>query len=149
VNVSTGEWFECLSNPTEVVEKLAVNWNRLAVPGLSHQVLQYQGTGNRQLSGLEFYVDRFFAAEVGSAEVVEDFRRFLLALTRAPDDNLTAGPPRTLVIWPRLFVVECVLESVEFRYRRFGADGSPLVYTAAVTFEEILDVRKPASQAST
>ena len=66
VNVSTAESIECLFNPTELTEKVEVNWSRLAVPGLSHQVLQFQNTGNRQLSGVEFYLDRFFA-EAGLA----------------------------------------------------------------------------------
>ena len=41
VNVTSGESMECLFNPTQLSEKLQVNWNRLAVPGLSHQVLQF------------------------------------------------------------------------------------------------------------
>ena len=50
VNVTTAESIDCLFNPTQLTEKVQVNWNRLAVPGLSHQVLQYQSTGNRELS---------------------------------------------------------------------------------------------------
>ncbi|HLV65799.1 MAG TPA: hypothetical protein VKY73_08290, partial [Polyangiaceae bacterium] len=63
VNVASGESMECLFNPTQLSERLQVNWNRLAVPGLSHQVLQFQSTANRQLAGVEFYLDRYFAAE--------------------------------------------------------------------------------------
>ena len=69
VNVTSGESIECLFNPTQLSEKLQVNWNRLAVPGLSHQVLQFQSTANRQLSGVEFYLDRYFAAEQPEAAV--------------------------------------------------------------------------------
>ena len=69
VNVTSGESMECLFNPTQLSEKLQVNWNRLAVPGLSHQVLQFQSTANRQLSGVEFYLDRYFAAECVVASV--------------------------------------------------------------------------------
>jgi len=47
VNVASGESMECLFNPTQLTEKLQVNWNHLSVPGLSHQVLQFQGTSNR------------------------------------------------------------------------------------------------------
>ena len=144
VNVSTAESIECLFNPTELTEKVEVNWSRLAVPGLSHQVLQFQNTGNRQLSGVEFYLDRFFAAAGESDADLLDFRRFLLALTVPPEgtEGVTeTAPPRVLVIWPELLTVECVVASVEFHYKQLAIDGSPLVYTATVAFEEILDVR--------
>ena len=55
VNVVSAESIDCLFNPTQLSEKLQINWNRLSVPGLSHQVLQFQSTGNRQLAGVEFY----------------------------------------------------------------------------------------------
>ena len=144
VNVTSGESMECLFNPTQLSEKLQVNWNRLAVPGLSHQVLQFQSTGNRQLSGVEFYLDRFFAEAGESDADVLDFRRFLLALTVPPEGTegvAETAPPRVLVIWPELLTIECVVASVEFHYKQIAIDGSPLVYTATASFEEILDVR--------
>jgi len=144
VNVWSGESIECLLNPTELVEKLQINWNRLVVPGLSHQPLQFQSTGNRQLSGVEFYLDRFFASEQPGAPEILEFRRFLMALTVPPEaleSVVSAAPPRVLVVWPRVLTIECVLGSVEFHYRQFATDGQVLVYTASVSFEEILDVR--------
>jgi len=144
VNVVTGESIDCLFNPTELSEKLSVNWNRLVIPGLSHQLLQFQSTGNRQLSNVEFYLDRFFAAEQpGSPEILE-FRAFLRALTVPPagvEGVPASAPPRALFIWPNVVTVECVISSVEFLYKQVAVDGTVLVYTAAVTFEEILDAR--------
>ena len=81
VNVSTAESIDCLFNPTQVVEKLQVNWNRLAVPGLSHEPMQFKNTSNRQLSGVEFYLDRLFAGEQPGDINIRDFRAFLRALT--------------------------------------------------------------------
>ena len=144
VNVLTGESIECLFNPTQLSEKVQVNYNRLAVPGLSHQVLQYQSTGNRALSGVEFYLDRTFAAEQPGDVDIMDFRAFLRALTVPPEATegvAATAPPRTLFIWPGVLTVEAVLTGVEFQYRQFGNDGRALVYAANVNFEEILDVR--------
>lgn len=144
VNVVTAEAVECLFNPTQLVEKVQVNWNRLAVPGLSHQVLQYQSTGNRELSGVEFYLDRVFAAEQPGDVDIMEFRAFLRALTVPPEATegvAATAPPRTLFIWPGVLTVEAVLTGVEFQYRQFGVDGRALVYAANVSFEEILDVR--------
>ena len=144
VNVTTGESMECLFNPTQLTEKVQVNWNRLAVPGLSHQVLQFQSTGNRQISGVEFYLDRFFAAEQPGDVDILDFRGFLRALTVPPEQTegvVDTAPPRTLFIWPQVITIETVVTGVEFQYRQVAVDGAVLVYAATVTFEEILDTR--------
>ena len=133
VNVSTAESMECLFNPAEIVEQVDVHWARLQVPGLSHQGLQYQGTGNRRLSGLEFYLDRTFAEQLPGDIDIMAFRAFLRALTvpsvRA-DSVLTGAPPRTLFIWPQVLTIETVLTGLEFRYQQFGVDGRVLVYSA-------------------
>ena len=149
VNVTTAESIDCLFNPTQLTEKVQVNWNRLAVPGLSHQVLQYQSTGNRELSSVEFYLDRLFASEQPGDPDILEFRAFLRALTVPPGETegvIATAPPRTLFVWPEVLVTEAVLTSVEFQYRQFGVDGRVLVYAASVGFEEILDVRVTSEQ---
>jgi len=144
VNVYSTESMECLFNPTQITEKVQVNWSRLAVPGMSHQVLQFQSTGNRTLSGIEFYLDRFFAVrQPGSPEIMA-FRAFLRALTVPPagtEGVPGTAPPRTLFIWPKVLTIETVLTDLEFQYRQFGVGGEVLVYAATCGFEEILDVR--------
>ena len=144
LNVATAEAMECLFNPAQLTEKVQVGWNRLTVPGLSHQPLQFQATGNRQLAGVEFYLDRLFAEEHASAPEVLEFAAFLRALTVPPATEggvLSGAPPRVLVVWPRVLVLEAVVTEVEFAFRRFGADGRVLAYVATCTFEEILDGR--------
>lgn len=144
VNVTSGESMECLFNPTQLTEKVQVNWSRLAVPGLSHQVLQFQSTANRSLAGVEFYLDRFFATEQPGEPDIMEFRSFIRALTVPPSGTegvVDTAPPRTLFIWPGVITVETVVTDVEFQYRQVAIDGRVLVYGATVTFEEILDVR--------
>lgn len=144
VNVTSGESMECLFNPTQLTEKIQVNWSRLAVPGLSHQVLQFQSTANRSLAGVEFYLDRFFATEQPGEPDIMEFRSFIRALTVPPSGTegvVDTAPPRTLFIWPEMITIETVVTDVEFQYRQVAVDGRVLVYAATVTFEEILDVR--------
>ena len=142
VNVATATSMECLFNPQQLTEKVQVHWNRLAVPGLSHQVLQYQSTGNRQLAGVELYMDRFFAAEQpGDADILA-FRSFLHELTTPIALPDIQAPPRVLVIWPKVVTIEAVLTELELDYRQFALDGSILVYTATCTFEEIRDTSR-------
>lgn len=144
VNVTSGESLECLFNPTHLTERVDVNWTRLAVPGLSHEVLQFQNTGNRQLSEVEFYLDALFAAEQPGDVNILDFRAFLRALTVPPKGTQgvpATAPPRVLFIWPGVLTLECIVAGVEFAYRQLAADGGVLVYTATVDFEEVLDAR--------
>ncbi len=144
VNVETAESIDCLFNPTQFSEKVQINWNRVTVPGLSHQLLQFQSTGNRQLAGVEFYLDRFFSSEQVAAPDILEFRGFLRALTVPPKGTEgvpATAPPRTLFIWPNVLTIETVLTDLEFQYKQFAADGRVQVYTAVVTFEEILDAR--------
>ncbi len=144
VNVTTGEHVEALFNPSQLTERVQVSYSRLQVLGLSHQPLQFQSTGNRTFGGVDFYLDRRFAqAQPGSPEILA-FRAFLLALTVPPagtEGVAQTAPPRALVIWPGLLTVEAVLTEVEFSYQELAVDGGVLVYTATVSFEEILDVR--------
>jgi len=142
VNTTTGESIECLFNPTQLTEKIGVTWNRLVVPGLSHHVLQFQSTSNRELASIELYFDRFAAAARG--DDILRARDFIRAL--AVPDPLVGAPPRTLFIWPGTLTLTCVVASVELTYRQFATDGSVQVFTAALTLHEILDVRLvPAS----
>jgi len=144
VNIATAESMDCLFNPTQLTEKLQVNWNRVTVPGLSHQLLQFQSTSNRQLTGVEFYLDRMFAAAQPGHPDIMEFRNFIRALTVPPAgaQSVTAtAPPRVLVVWPKMLTMEGVLTDAEFQYRQFAVDGTALVYTATCTFEEIRDAR--------
>ena len=148
-NVATGDSIECLFNPTQLIEKVQVNWNRLNVPGLSHQVLQYQSTGNRQLNGVEFYLDHFFASTHSEDDKLQAFRVFLRALTvppRARQGIVGGAPPRVLIVWPKVISITTVLTSLEFQYKQFANDNTILVYTAICSFEQILDKRVYSKQ---
>jgi len=134
-NASTGEALQCLFNPTQLSEKVQVNWSRLSVIGLDHQPLHYQGTGNRQVSSLEFYVDKFFASEGHGDPDILAFRNFLRAFTRPAETELE--PPHALIVWPGVLTLEGVVTELEFQYRQFGSDGNVLVYAAVCGFEEV------------
>ena len=142
VNISTGESIDCLFNPENLVETVSVNWNRLNVPGLSHQVLQYQSSGNRKITSLDFYLDRFFASRQPGSPDILTFRSFLRALTVPMQGEM--APPRTLFVWPKVLSIETVLTELEFQYQQFASDASVLVYTARCELESILDVRVTA-----
>jgi hypothetical protein len=149
VNVETAEHVEALFNPPELTEKIGISWQKLTVLGMSHQVHQYQHTQSRSFSGVEFYLDRLLHGPDESAPDIMEFRRFLLSFTVASAgqlDELPGAPARCLIIWPGFLTVESSISSVEFRYRAFAIDGPVLRYTAAVKFDEVLDVRVTAEE---
>lgn len=142
VNLHSGESFECLFNPAALSEEVTVEYTKQGVRGLSHRPLQYASTDNRQLPGVEFYLDKLFASEQPGDPDILDFRAFMRALTVPPADPAgLAAPPRVLFIWPKVITIETVLRGLKLDYEQFAADASVLIYRATCTFEEILDVR--------
>jgi len=139
-NVATGESIEAQFNPSEFEESLEVNWARLAVPGLSHQPLQFVNTGN-----VKFTVELAFAAtDINDLAELLRARRFLQSLCyprRGASDVAGGGPPRALFIWPTLVSLTCVVTSLSFKYSRFNLASSPVQFTAKLALEEIRDVR--------
>ena len=143
--------FESAIGPrTGLIGKLHVNpesafpFDFRAIPGANF---------NRQIDVTD-YVDaaaRFFAAAGESSVELLDFRAFLRALTVPPEGTEgvpATAPPRVLFIWPEVVTVECVVASVEFQYKQLAVDGTVLVYTATVGFEEILDTRLTSQEAA-
>jgi hypothetical protein len=124
-NVETGETMVCAFNPTELTERVEVNYQRLGALGQGFEQLQYTNTKNRTIPNLEFYADGF------QGEEITRFRDFLRALTAPAGD----APPGVLFIWPRVLSIEGVVTDLEFKYTQFGTDGAVLIYTATLTLE--------------
>lgn len=138
INVHSGAEIEPLFNPTQVSDVVQVRYNRHQVPGLSHEVLQYRGTSNRRLSGVEFYLDRLFAEAQPGAPDIRAFRSFMRALTVPPEHiegGLPEPPPKLLFIWPEVAVLHAVVTDLEFQYRQFNAYAELMVFTARCTLE--------------
>jgi len=138
VNLDTQERMECLINPETLTEKLSVIYRRLSVPGVGHQMLQYDSTSNRVVPGLELAFDRRIGKpSVSEADIVA-FRDFLRKVAQPAQVDLPSAPPTVLFVWPKVLSIECVLSDLEFRYQAFGAEGELLMYTATCTLEEVM-----------
>ena len=140
-NLNTGEFWIAMYNPTEFEEQVDVNWNAINVVGLSHQPLQYGGTGNWRFS-LELFVlsdTRLFESISNTTQI----RNFLMSLAYpvAATSVSEGGPPRVCVSWPNLMTLTCVVQSIKFSNSRFNYEGYPVEWTASIDFEEIRDTR--------
>jgi hypothetical protein len=140
VDLSTGEDVAFLFNPEQLNEQISVEYSRRSVPGMSHQPLQYQYTGNHQVM-LDIYLHG-----VGDTKLalIDDIRRFLLSLCY-PKGNAGSiddgAPPRVLFVWPSIYSMTCVVRAVNNTASQFRPDGKIVRSIASVTLEEIRDAR--------
>ncbi len=140
-NIATGETIEALFNPTRFSESLEVNYARLSIPGLSHQVMQYVNTNNVAIP-ITLYFDAF--KKSSSFEQVLYQRRFLQHLCypkRGAQTVAGGGTPRALFVWPSFIRLTCVITSLTFQYLNFNRRGQPIRFTADLNFEEIRDIK--------
>jgi hypothetical protein len=152
--------FPALFNPEILEEEINVQWSRLQVIGLDHEVPHY--TNTRSLSyTLEFYWSEFqffLRQRSASPSLTGDqrgstantqpqlernaisFMNFLRSLCFPTRTGLR--PPTLQVIWPTVFNLIGVVESVKFTFARFDTNLSPIVYRATVEFLETRATRR-------
>jgi len=139
-NVATAETIYVAHNPEILDEEVQVSWNRLTVPGLSHQVLQYNNTNNLLLPA-EFWWNG--SAQMAAGNLRRD-RLFLFSLCypQGEVDSIEgSGPPRVLFVWPQMISCTCVVSGVKFTHTQFNYQGRSYIAKASVNFEEIRDFR--------
>ncbi len=138
-NLQTRQFIVVQHTPTKASEELSSNYEHLKILGLSHEHLQYSGTGNHKLAfPLEFNGAPAFG------QTAMDQRRFLLAnqyASRSARNVKSGGPSGIVVDWPNLFSLVCVQMSVKIEHELFLPDGQPLKFTAQLAFEELRDLR--------
>lgn len=141
-NLEDGTSLEVQYNPTELAEELEVLYQRMAVLGLSHQPLQYTGTGNLKIT-FELAFDALAQTSTPRYEIMEA-RKYLSSLdyARRGATSVRGGsPPRLLFVWPNLYSLQCRKMSTRFRFTRFALDGSPTAFSCGVVLEEIREMR--------
>jgi hypothetical protein len=137
VNLVTGEQLEAWANPPSLTEHRSAQWNRLGVPGLGHQPLQYGGTTNRRVPDVVLNFDRRTYPDAD----LEGARRFLDTLVAPAGATAPSAPPRVLLVWPKLLSLEAVTESVETVHDVFSVDGTPIAMAVKLAFEHVVELR--------
>jgi hypothetical protein len=127
--------------PETLEEGVVVNYSRVTILGLSHELLQYSHTSSHRFEGLEFFFRGTTEEEV---EQIHEGRRFLLHLCYAPlspEGIRDGGPPRVLFYWPEVVSLTCVLEDLRISHLKFNLQGRTTVFRARVSLTEVRDVR--------
>lgn len=141
-DLNTAEVREVQFNPTTLEEAISVEWARLKPPGLSHEVLQYDHTGNHKIGPIELVFDALGPG--GSVDILDEWRKFLLSVcySKKGAQSVREGEAtRVLLFWPNFMSMTCVLTSLKIKHQRFNLEARPTYYTATVAIEEIRDVR--------
>lgn len=140
INLDTLERMKVPFNPTTLERSVSVAYQQIQVPGLSHRPLQYTGTDNRKITGLEFVLDKVADRDVD----IHDFLGFVHALTIPPEGGrgvVGTRPPRLLFIWPGVVTIETVIRSFKERHVLFFSTGLPRQTRVTLEIEEIRDFR--------
>ncbi len=140
-------------NPDQLTYKTAAEWARIAVPGLSHEVLQYSHAKSDEVSfDLEWSAleaKRRIAsptADTTESETVRKFRRqsrdlaflyrdFLRALTIPMERG--RAPSRVTLVWPGFLHMTAAVTGVDFSFTQWSQFGEPMAFVAGVDMVEL------------
>lgn len=143
VNLRTQQSLLAQYNPEGFSERVQALFGEARVVGYSHEPLQYEGTSNLKLEGLEFRFDARSPKRGYTRLDVENARRFFLATQYADQaDSIAKGQPdRMLFVWPKLYTLTCHLILDENMLEEFNTDGSIRRFRARFSLTKIADVR--------
>lgn len=142
VDLVTGDECDIQYNPTKLEESMGPRWQRVQVPGLAHERLQYAGGTNNQFS---MELEYNGAANLDDYRRMHAARRFLQSRCYARRGAVTmsqGAPSRLLFVWPSFVNIQCVIaEKPKFSYTRFNREGGPTAFTVSLTLEELREGR--------
>lgn len=142
----SGEMVEMQYNPTEIEESLAVVYGKLTIPGQSHTVGQYTNTSPLAVN-FDLAFDALANAKDYDLDDCMNARNFLHSLCyakRGAGSVRAGGPARCLFIWPGLYSLTTRIQSLKIKFTRFAQNGKPTALSAAVTIDEVRDMRLTA-----
>lgn len=134
-NEVTGERLDFQFNP-EVEDRKSTAFASLAVPGLSHPVLQFQAGEARVIS-----FTLMFSAFHGDRDILRDIRWIQsLQYPTWEEGVLQAAPPRVVFSMGPHLTIRGVVRNVQVRYGRWTPDLSRLLEgSVSVQIEEYVE----------
>lgn len=148
---------EFFMNPDRIDFDMEAEWARIAVPGLSHEVLQYSHTRSNEIS-FELQWDKIEAGRrmkgehlVRAVEGAPDawtrkirkssidygmyYKEFLYSLLQPVERG--RSPSRVTLIWPGVLHTRGVITSINFTFTKFGQPGGVMSFGARINMIEL------------
>lgn len=125
--------FEAPFNPTEISFNKKVKWedDPKASGGDIHPLTFKYGEGE------QFDITLFLDTTDNEQEDV--YSKYTSKIDKlAKIDNELHRPPLLHVIWGRIFVMQCVLESIDYEFTRFKRNGMATRGTAKLSFKQVV-----------
>ena len=129
-------------NPEEITAQFRAQWEKMVIPGLSHQRMNYISSSNVVFRFLLRYDATGRSAETRDEH--EDNLRFIQAHfhPRLGGDSILGGEaPRILFIWPTLISLTAVIEEATFKFTRFNSALQLMAWNVSIGLSEIRDIR--------
>lgn len=159
INTENGEEVVAQYNPQDLDESIDVNYAKLPVLGMSHQVMQYQYTDNYKTNISLFWHSMHGDLRPANGKQPDgpynivashrEARNTLMSWCYPKIDaaNILGGaPPRLLFVWPGQISFTCVITALKFKTVRWDVLGNPVQWSADVAIEEIRDTRLSQSE---
>jgi len=151
INLATQDRFDFQFNPTELLEQLSVEYERISGPGSTRQILQFKGVQNKKVP-VQIYLSQFireeefgtYGLDAISPTVLQE-KQWLESLTYPMGDGETdrPDPPDILFIWPRTIQIKGKVITANFRHQSFSSrTGETRRLVADLAIEEESEVRK-------
>jgi hypothetical protein len=138
-NLRSGDIFSAQFNPEQIERQIDVNYTRLGVLGMSHEVLQYQFRQNEKLKFTLYFDAR--STEQGDQATAEKYLDALTLSSREARDIAGGGPPDALFLWPGLLSMRTRVTQLKYTYKRFAPTGERVYFMVDVQLEEARDTR--------
>lgn len=145
---------EFMLNPDQLKYHMAAEWARIAVPGLSHEVLQYSHSASTEVSfdiewSSQEAARRFRSQEQGRPQLPTEEARAIrahsrneyfryhefLGLLTVPIDRGFA-PSRVALIWPNFMRMTAAVVDVDFTFQQWSVSGEPMRFVVALELVE-------------
>lgn len=139
-NRVNGEKVQPQGNPPGFSGEVKVAYNRLKIPGLSHQIKQFSNTEDLKTTPIEF--EYYGDTEKERDEIDRQFAIWQSwLLPEQADDIRNGAPPRLLLVWPNVFSLEVVITDFKFNMKEFTPEGDISWLVVTASFEEVSDER--------
>lgn len=126
--------------PPKLEESVEVGYDRLQVPGLSHQPQQFKNTGNLSYQ-LEMYFRANDAVQSRQLLQVRKFLHYICYPRQGANDVVTGAPARVMFVWPNLVTIQAIVTSLKCTISRISRTAGAVEMTAVLQLEEVRDGR--------
>lgn len=127
-------------NPPRLSGEIKAAYNRLKIPGMSHQVKQFSNTEDHKTSPIEF---EFYGDTPKERDDIDrQFAIWQSWMLPVPADNIRGGsPPRLLFYWPNVMQMQVVITDFKYEIAELTVDGDISWLKITCSFEQISDKR--------